>query len=80
MRSIRKYHATEWVKIFYEYEVMNWQPPPPNPLQHTTIKTTLTKYAEKGIDNKWEARKRCVEKYKDIKNLYQSWMEDWVKI
>ena len=36
MRSIRCYHATEWVKLKTEYELMDEKHAiPPNPLQHT---------------------------------------------
>ena len=32
----------------------------PNPIAHTTIKTTLERYAMKGSDNVQEATLRCV--------------------
>ena len=77
MKSIRKYYATEWIKTQKEYEVMNWSPAPPNPLQHTTIKTTIEKYAELGSNNIWEARKRCYEKYGKTEIEIQPWMKSW---
>ena len=63
MRTIRAARATEWVLLYKEYEVMEWKPYPPNPLQHTNIKMTLAKYATKGVDELLEARRRCVVKY-----------------
>ena len=36
MRTIRAARATEWVLLDREYEVMKWEPHPPNPLQHTS--------------------------------------------
>ena len=63
MRTIRAARATEWVLLKEEYDAMKWEPHPPNPLQHTNIKMTLTNYATKGVDNVWEAKRRCVEKY-----------------
>ena len=60
--------ATQYVRLLKEYQVMGWEPKPLNPLTHTTLKTTLTKYAETGCDNEMQARKRCVDKYFQDKN------------
>lgn len=49
MRTARAYHATEWIKLVYEYRMMEWKPEPPNPLQHETEKTTKEHYAIRGI-------------------------------
>jgi hypothetical protein len=64
MRSIRCWHATEWVKMRTEYFIMGWEDKvPPNPLQHEDYKTTLIYYAQKGSDNREEAYERCLDKY-----------------
>ena len=59
---------------------MEWDNPPPNPLQHTNIKMTLAKYATKGVDEMWEAKRRCVEKYSGDPMLRKEWMDDWLEI
>ena len=69
LRTVRALRATQWVMQKKEYEVMGWDPAPPNPLQHSKIKTTLERYAVKGCDNIYEARVRCKEKYKDDPEL-----------
>ena len=52
MRSVRCYHATEWVKTRAEMLFMKWSKGiPPNPLQHTTQNLTIKTYAEKGADD-----------------------------
>lgn len=56
MRSIRAYHATEWVKLVTEYRLMNWKPEPLNPLQHETERMTKEHYAAKGSDRIVEAQ------------------------
>ena len=53
MRTIRAYHATVYVMLKAEYEVMGWKPLPPNPLQHLSDSTTLEHYAAKGSYNMW---------------------------
>lgn len=63
MRTIRAARATEWVLLQQEYEVMKWEPHPPNPLQHTSSKMTIAKYAAKGSGNLNDAKLRCIEKY-----------------
>ena len=55
---------------------MKWTPLPPNPLAHTTIKTTLERYAMKGSDNVQEATLRCIEKYGSDPKLRQPWMDE----
>ena len=60
--------ATQYVRLLKEYQVMGWEPKPFKPLTHTTLKTTLTKYAETGCDNEMQARKRCVDKYYQDRN------------
>lgn len=80
MRTIRAARATEWVLLQQEYEVMQWEPHPPNPLQHTNKKMTLAKYATKGSENKWDAKRRCVEKYGGNPDLKQEWMNEWLKM
>ena len=42
---------------------MGWNPKPFNPLSHTSLKTTLIKYAEHGADDELAARHRCIKKY-----------------
>ena len=39
---------------------MGWDPKPFNPLSHTSLKTTLLKYAEHGADDELAARHRCI--------------------
>ena len=78
-RTIRAARATEWVLLKEEFDVMKWEPHPPNPLQHTSIRMTLTNYAAKGVDNEWEARRRCVEKYGRDPELRQEWMKEWIQ-
>ena len=51
MKAVRKFRATEWVKLHAEYKVMKWKPYPPNPLQHESAKMTLAAYAEKGANH-----------------------------
>ena len=63
LRTVRAYRATEYVKLLKEYEIMKWEPKPLNPLAHTDLKMTLTKYAEKGCDSEMAARRRCIDKY-----------------
>ena len=65
LRTVRALRATQWVMLMKEYKVMDWEPAPPNPLQHVNIKTTLERYAVKGCDNEHEARVRCNNKYKN---------------
>ena len=77
MRTVRAYRATEYMKLRAEYMVMEWTPLPPNPLQHLSVKTTLTYYAAQGSDSEWEARRRCVEKYGQDSGKRQKWMDDW---
>ena len=80
MKSIRKYRATEWVKLVTEYKVMKWHPLPPNPLQHKSASMTLAVYAEEGADNELKARRRCVDKYGGGPVLRQDWMDIWDKV
>ena len=63
MRSIRSFHATEWVKLVLEYRLMGWTPEPPNPLQHESERMTIDHYATKGVTNKVEVQQRCLRKY-----------------
>ena len=63
MRTIRCWHATQWVKHRAEASVMR-RTALPNPLQHESVKTTLLYYAKKGSDNVNDAHKRCEKKYK----------------
>ena len=58
-----------------EYDMMKWQPAPPNPLSHKTEKTTIESYAAPGSDNKYEAVKRCEMKYAQIKGVRFPWKE-----
>lgn len=60
MRSVRCYHATRWVKICADYKFMEWDDPPPNPLQHVKPGLTKTTYAEIGADSEEQAIHRCV--------------------
>ena len=69
MRTIRAAKATEWILLKKEYEVMKWEPHPPNPLQHTNEKMTIAKYATKGSDHSFNAKLRCVKKYGDNQDL-----------
>ena len=78
MRTIRAAKATEWILLKKEYEVMKWEPHPPNPLQHTNEKMTIAKYATKGSDHSFNAKLRCVKKYGDNPDLRQDWMNDWI--
>ena len=57
---------------------MKWEPQPLNPLTHTDLKTTLTKYAETGCDDEMAARQRCIDKYYGDEKKRQDWMVDWV--
>ena len=41
---------------------------------------TLAKYATKGSDNLWDAKRRCVAKYGDDPELRQEWMEEWLNM
>ena len=59
MRSVRCYHATEWVKVEAEYKFMGFDMAPPNPLQHASRTLTVNTYAEKDAGNEEEAIKRC---------------------
>lgn len=77
LRSIRAFRATEWLMLYTEYQVMKWVPEPPNPLTHTSPKTVIEFYATKGSDNKWQARKRCYERFKDRPEFRQKWMAEW---
>ena len=70
LRSVRSMRATQYVRLLKEYQVMGWEPKPLNPLTHTTLKTTLTKYAETGCDNEMQAKKRCVDKYFQDRNKW----------
>ena len=45
LKTVRALRASHWVKLLEEYKVMKWEPEPPNPLAHTTIKTTMDRYA-----------------------------------
>ena len=80
MRTIRAAKATEWILLQQEYEVMKWKPRPPNPLQHTSLRMTIEKYAIKQSDNQWEAKRRCVEKYGGDPTLRQEWMNEWLNM
>ena len=51
LRTVRALRATLWVQLLTEYEVMQWDHKPPNPLSHRSIKTTLQFYAAKDADN-----------------------------
>ena len=77
LKTVRALRATIWLKLVEEYRVMKWEPAPPNPLAHTDIKTTKERYAEKGADNIYDARLRCVEKYGKIPRLRQPWMDEY---
>ena len=55
LKTVRALRATLWVQLLTEYEVMKWNPKPPNPLAHTNIKTTLERYALKDANNVYEA-------------------------
>ena len=57
MKTIRCRHATDWVMEKTECELLNL-PIRPNPLQHLDAKTTEFYYAEKGANDKEEAKKR----------------------
>ena len=76
MKAVRKFRATEWVRLYAEYKVMDWKDYPPNPLQHKSPKMTLDAYAEKGSDHEFAARRRCFEKYANHPILRQPWMFD----
>ena len=79
MKAVRKFRATEWAGLHKEYEVMDWKPYPPNPLQHKSPKMTLAVYAEKGSDNDYKARIRCIEEYGADLDLRQPWMDNYTK-
>ena len=74
LRTIRAMRASEYIKLYYEYVVMDWKPMPPNPLMHEDIQMTLDRYAMKGTNNIYEARKRCIAKYKGHPEFHQPWM------
>ena len=74
LRTIRAMRASEYIKLYYEYVAMDWKPMPPNPLMHEDIQMTLDRYAIKGTNNIYEARKRCIAKYKGHPELHQPWM------
>ena len=61
--------------LYHEYKVMKWKPPPPNPLAHKSIRTTLERYAKQGADSMEEARLRCLKKYKGHPEFHQDWMD-----
>lgn len=62
MRSVRKYRATEYVKLHTECLVMQDCEAPPNPLQHVTIYTTKHSYAAPGSDSKPKAVRRIIDR------------------
>ena len=59
-RTVRALRATQYIKVCMEYKTMKWEPFPPNPLMHESTKMTIDKYAAKGCENIYEARKRCI--------------------
>ena len=61
MRSVRCTIATEYLKVWAESKILKVDAPP-NPLQHTDLKTTREHYAEMGADDLHEARKRLTER------------------
>ena len=66
MRSVRCYHATEWVKFREDMIFMKWiKAIPPNPLQHATVAFTIKTYAEKGANDSKAAQERCLKKYRE---------------
>ena len=75
LKTVRALRATLWVQLLTEYEVMGWDPKPPNPLSHTDKKTTIERYATKDANNPYEARNRCFEKYHGDPLLRQAWMD-----
>ena len=77
LRSLRCMRATEYVRLLKEYEIMGWEPKPLNPTNHTSLKTTLVKYAEDGCEDMIAARVRCVHKYKNDTDKRQEWMDGW---
>ena len=76
MRSIRKYRATEYVKLLTDYVTMGWAPLPSNPFQHTDLRMTISRYAAAGSDNKVQSQLRCFEKYKDDPKHRKPWMAE----
>ena len=60
MRSVRCTIATEYLKAWAEAKILQVDAPP-NPLQHTDLKTTKEHYAEIGADDMHEARKRLTK-------------------
>ena len=74
LRTIRAMRASEYIKLYFEYLVMDWKPVPPNPLMHENIQMTLDRYAKKGTNNIHEARMRCIAKYKGHPEFHQPWM------
>lgn len=71
MRSVRCYIATKWVKLVAEYKAMGWEMPPENPLQHTTPNLARSTYAELNASDENQAKKRCLEKYKEAITLFK---------
>ena len=76
LKTARALKATQWVMLLEEYKVMKWEPHPPNPCLHIKMTTTTERYAQKGIDNVFEARLRCVKKYGSNPSLRQPWMDE----
>ena len=78
LRTVRAFRATEYIKLLKEYEAMDWEPKPINPLSHTDLKTTLKYYAEMGADDILEARLRCIEKHYSTHAKDHPWMREQV--
>ena len=80
MRSIRCYHATEWVKTCTEYKVMGWENEPHNPLQHTTPRLAHLTYAEKDAGDENAARIRLLDDPETHEEAAQRFLEKGIVI
>ena len=69
MKNIRCTRASQWLKLVTEYRVMEWKIEPPNPLTHTDESTVKKFYAAKGCEDRWQATKRCYDKYYEDERL-----------
>ena len=56
-RSIRRQHATEWMKYYERCEVEGWEPMP-NPLQHTSTTTIRRHYIDVVQENMMATRQK----------------------
>ena len=59
LRSVRCYHAKVFVERYCDFKVLGLKFHPPNPLQHTTVKTAINTYAPMGTDDENKAYARA---------------------